>query len=104
MNHCQLAVLSVTQNSMRLHESAARDTGMLSLGRHKHMVPVVWNRCQRWGPQAPPELTFTYNLVRAGSDIKLYYLGHEQQLKKMVDESGLASYPGAVYRYKALLS
>lgn len=55
-------------------------------------------RFQQWAPLAPAELTATYNLVRAGSDIKLYYLGHKEKLKELIDQSGLPSYPGALYR------
>lgn len=48
---------------------------------------------------APRELTFTYNLVRGSSEIKLYYLGRDSELKKLIlEQSGLASLPGAQYR------
>jgi hypothetical protein len=57
------------------------------------------HRFQRWAPTAPAELTFTYNLVRAGSDIKLYYLGRAADLQQlMYHQSGMLAFPGAVYR------
>lgn len=59
----------------------------------------LMDRFQRWAPSAPAELTFTYNLVRAGSDIKLYYLGKAAALQQLMQQhSGLLAYPGAVYR------
>jgi hypothetical protein len=54
-------------------------------------------RFQRWAPQAPSELTFTYNLMRSGSFIKLYHLGPKQQLDALINESGLVALPGASY-------
>lgn len=54
-------------------------------------------RFQRWAPQAPPELTFTYNLMRSGSFIKLYHLGPLGELQALVAASGLAGLPGASF-------
>lgn len=63
------------------------------------LSPVASCRFQRWAPTAPAELTFTYNLVRAGSDIKLYYLGRATALQQLMQQhSGLLAFPGAVYR------
>lgn len=72
-----------------------------AIGAHTHTCMLATHRCrfQRWGPTAPSDLTFTYNLVRAGSDIKLYYLGKQDALRKLVyEQSGLVNLPGAVYR------
>lgn len=52
-------------------------------------------RFQRWGPVAPRELTFTYNLVRAGSNFKFVYLGRPDGLRAALDQGGLAALPGA---------
>jgi hypothetical protein len=55
-------------------------------------------RFQRWAPRAPPELTFTLNMVRGGCHLKLYHLGSAPQLAALVAASGLAALPGASYR------
>jgi hypothetical protein len=57
------------------------------------------HRFQEWAPKATPRLTFTFSLVQGKLDIKLYYLGPSQELRKIIfDESGLAQHPGASYQ------
>eukprot|EP00775_Hariotina_reticulata_P011298 gene11298-11448_t len=59
----------------------------------------LMDRFQRWAPRSPRELTFTYNLVRGSSEIKLYYLGKARDLRSLTfNQSGLVSLPGAQFR------
>ncbi|KAF8067329.1 FOX1 [Scenedesmus sp. PABB004] len=55
------------------------------------------DRFQRWAPGADRRLTLTFNVVRAGSDIKLYWLGDKAELRRLINASGLAALPGADY-------
>jgi hypothetical protein len=57
----------------------------------------VFCRFQKWAPTAPPELTFTYNLMRSGSYIKLYHLGTVKELDTLISKGGLAALPKATY-------
>lgn len=82
-----------------LYSQALHPTRTLHITTHTPFTPspLPAPRFQRWAPQAPPELTFTYNLIRSGSFIKLYHLGPLAELQALVAASGLAGLPGASF-------
>ncbi|KIZ01714.1 hypothetical protein MNEG_6250 [Monoraphidium neglectum] len=57
----------------------------------------LFDRYQRWAPDAPAELTFKFNLKPDKIDITMQYLGPKKDLDRLLkDKSGLIL-PGSIY-------